>query len=356
VLLVAATASAVGISWYAFSSHNLLIDAAYPAFSMVVLVLWLALAKYIREQAMQRSIRGAFGQYLSPVMVDQLVSQPDRLKLSGETRDLSIMFTDIRGFTSISEAYADAPEELTQFMNRYLTAMTEEIMQRKGTIDKYIGDAIMAFWNAPLDVADHPRLACLTALAMIERVRVLGDALSQQATGPRHELLAIKIGVGINSGPCYVGNMGSDQRFNYSVLGDPVNVAARLEGQSKVYGVAIVVGDTTMAQASDLAGLRLDLVRLTGKTQPVWLFGLLGDAELARSERFAALSAAHEAMLGAYRGQDWDGAAQHLARCHELGAPFGLETLYRLYDARIAALRLDPPGPDWDGAYVALSK
>ena len=355
-LLIASVLSAVGISWYAFSSHNLLIDAAYPAFSIVALVLWLALAKYIREQAMQRSIRGAFGQYLSPVMVDQLVRQPERLKLSGETRDLTVMFSDIRGFTSLSEAYADAPEDLTQFMNRYLTAMTGEIMQRSGTIDKYIGDAIMAFWNAPLDVPDHPRMACLAALAMIRRVRELGDEMRAQETGARKELVAIKIGVGINSGTCYVGNMGSDQRFNYSVLGDPVNVASRLEGQSKTYGVGIVAGDTTMAAAPDLAGVRLDLVRLTGKTQPVWLFGLLGDADVARSDGFLALRAAHEAMLEAYRRQDWDGAAQHLSACRAQGEPFSLESLYRLYAGRIAAMRLDPPGPDWDGVYVALSK
>jgi adenylate cyclase len=266
------------------------------------------------------------------------------------------MFTDIRGFTSISEAYADAPEDLTRFMNRYLTAMTEQIMQRSGTIDKYIGDAIMAFWNAPLDVPDHPRMACLTALAMIQRVGELGDEMRRQATGPQRELLAVKIGVGINTGSCYVGNMGSDQRFNYSVLGDPVNVASRLEGQSKVYGVAIVIGDTTMAAAADLAGLRLDLVRLKGKTQPVWLYGLLGDADLARSDGFVALARAHEAMLEAYHRQDWDGAARHLALCEGLGKPFNLATLYQLYGERIAALRLDPPGPDWDGAYVALSK
>jgi adenylate cyclase len=229
-------------------------------------------------------------------------------------------------------------------------------MQRSGTIDKYIGDAIMAFWNAPLDVPSHPRMACLAALAMIRRVRELGDEMRAQETGPRQELVAIKIGVGINSGPCYVGNMGSDQRFNYSVLGDPVNVASRLEGQSKVYGVAIVVGDTTMAAAGDLAGLRLDLVRLTGKTQPVWLFGLLGEADLARSEGFVALVAAHEAMLEAYRRQDLDGAARHLSACRAQGQSFGLETLYRLYAERIAALRLDPPGRDWDGVYDALSK
>jgi len=356
VLLLLSTGAAIGVSWYAFSSHNLLIDAAFPTFALVVLVLWLALAKYIREQTMQRSIRGAFGQYLSPVMVDQLVSQPDRLKLTGETRDLTVMFTDIRGFTSLSEAYADSPEDLTQFMNRYLTAMTGEIMERNGTIDKYIGDAIMAFWNAPLEVPEHPRMGCLTALAMIERVRELSDAMRAQATGPRQELLAIKIGVGINSGPCYVGNMGSDQRFNYSVLGDPVNVAARLEGQSKTYGVAIVVGDTTMALAGDLAALRLDLVRLMGKMQPVWVFGLLGDEERARSDGFMALVVAHEAMLDAYHQQNWDAAERHLSRARALGTSYSLDTLYDLYSERIGALRLDPPGPDWDGAYVALSK
>jgi adenylate cyclase len=178
----------------------------------------------------------------------------------------------------------------------------------------------------------------------------------------------IAIGIGINSGEGYVGNLGSDQRFNYSVLGDPVNVASRLEGQSKTYGVEIVIGDTTQAKAPDLASLRLDLIRLKGKTLPVWLFGLFGDAELARSEVFRALARAHEAMLEAYRGQDWDAAERHLLECRRRGEMFGgilwrsgdeapqLGTLYRLYGERIVAMRLDPPGPDWDGVYVALSK
>jgi adenylate cyclase len=231
--------------------------------------------------------------------------------------------------------------------------MTEQIMQRSGTIDKYIGDAIMAFWNAPLDVPDHARLACLAALGMIKRVRELGA--EAPPTGA-DQAPAIRIGIGINSGECYVGNMGSEQRFNYSVLGDPVNVASRLEGQSKTYGVEIIVGDTTMAGASDLAGLRLDLVRLKGKTRPVWLFGLLGDAELARSDEFVALSRVHDAMLEAYRGQDWDGAGRHLLECRPVGDRFQLGRLYQLYDERIAILRRDPPGSDWDGVYVALSK
>ena len=367
-LLLACTALALGVSWYAFAGQNLLIDGAYPAFVVVALVLWLALAKYIREQAMRRSIRGAFSQYLSPVMVDQLVGNPEQLKLTGETRELSIMFCDIRGFTTLSEAYARAPEDLTRLMNRFLTAMTEKIMEQSGTIDKYIGDAIMAFWNAPLDVPDHARQACLAAVAMIRRVREFNEEMQAEAAGTGQPVVPIAIGVGINSGECYVGNLGSDQRFNYSVLGDPVNVASRLEGQSKTYGVETVIGDTTQAAAPDLASLRLDLIRLKGKTLPVWLFGLLGDAELARSEVFRALARAHEAMLEAYRGQDWDAAERHLLECRRRGEMFGailwrsgdeapqLGTLYRLYGERIVAMRLDPPGPDWDGVYVALSK
>ena len=367
-LLLGSTALALGVSWYAFADHNLLIDGSYPAFVVVALVLWLALAKYIREQAMRRSIRGAFSQYLSPVMVDHLVGHPEQLKLTGEIRELSIMFCDIRGFTTLSEAYADAPEELTRLMNRFLTVMTEKIMERSGTIDKYIGDAIMAFWNAPLDVPDHARQASLAALAMARRVREFNEEMQAEVAGTGQLAVPIAIGIGINSGEGYVGNLGSDQRFNYSVLGDPVNVASRLEGQSKTYGVEIVIGDTTQAKAPDLASLRLDLIRLKGKTLPVWLFGLFGDAELARSEVFRALARAHEAMLEAYRGQDWDAAERHLLECRRRGAAFGailwrsgdeapqLGTLYRLYGERIVAMRLDPPGPDWDGVYVALSK
>jgi adenylate cyclase len=180
--------------------------------------------------------------------------------------------------------------------------------------------------------------------------------MQAEAAGTGQPAMPIAIGIGVNSGEGYVGNLGSDQRFNYSVLGDPVNVASRLEGQSKTYGVEIVIGDTTQAAAPDLASLRLDLIRLKGKTRPVWLFGLLGDAELARSDGFVALTRAHEAMLEAYRRQDWDGAEQQLTECRARGEPFGLGALYGLYGERTAAMRLNPPGPDWDGVYVALSK
>jgi adenylate cyclase len=356
VLLVASTAVAFGISWYAFAWHNMLIDGAYPAFALTSLVLWLALAKYIREQAMRRSLRSAFSYYLSPVMVDQLVADPKQLKLTGEARDLSVMFCDIRGFTTLTEQYADRPEEMTAFINRFMTSMTEEIMEKNGTIDKYIGDAIMAFWNAPLHVPNHAEAACLAALGMHRRVRALNEALAAETEGTGRSYVPLHIGIGINSGECYVGNMGSEQRFNYSAMGDPVNIASRLEGQTKLYGVDTVIGETTSDEAPDLATIRLDLVRLKGKTRPVWVFGVVGDAELGRSPSFQTLLRAHDAMLDAYAGQDWAMAERHLEECRACDAFQQFDTLYRLYDDRIAALRRNPPAPDWDGAYVALSK
>ena len=198
-----------------------------------------------REQAQRRQIRSAFGQYLSPTLVEQLAQSPEKLVLGGEQRDMTIMFSDVRGFTTISEIYKDDPQGLTALMNRFLTPLTNAIIDRKGTIDKYMGDAIMAFWNAPLD--DGPRAQRLRSRARYARPR--GGAQSR-ARGRGHRtattpFIPIQIGVGINTGKCVVGNMGSDLRFDYSVLGDSVNLASRLEGQCKSYGLPIIIGSKT---------------------------------------------------------------------------------------------------------------
>jgi adenylate cyclase len=300
-----------------------------------------------------RVIKTAFRRYLAPDMVNYLSRHPDRLKLGGETRNMTMLFCDVRGFTAISERYKANPHGLTHLINRFLTPMTDLILARRGTIDKYIGDCIMAFWNAPLDDPDHARHACASALAMIAALDGINAELAAEATG-NGAFTPLRVGIGINTGDCVVGNVGSDQRFDYSVLGDAVNLAARLEPQSKAYDVAIVVGEETRARAPGFAAIELDRIAVYGKQEAVRIYTLLGDETDAASPEFAALSTQHEAMLAAYRAQDWDGAEAALAACR--GREPRLDALHDLYAGRIAYFRLNPPGPDWDGVFIATSK
>lgn len=355
ILVVVGAAWLIG-SWIAFDQYNLLLDGAYPAAAFAILILWLTFAKYIREERSRRAIRGAFGQYLSPVMVDRLIADPSQLKLAGEKRELTIMFSDIRGFTTLSEQYEDDPELLTRFINRYFTKMSHEVLSREGTIDKYIGDAMMAFWNAPVDCQDHARQACLAALAMIGRIDEINRELREQQERLGRPFTPIEAGIGINTGDCHVGNLGSEQRFNYSALGDAVNVASRIEGQTKLYGVHICIGPTTQAEASDLAILPLDLIHLKGKRLPVWIYAVLGDDALGQKDSFIELKKAHGAMLAAYRARQWNDSERALEACRRLGSDLKLAKLYDLFAGRIASLRVNPPAGEWEGVFVAETK
>jgi adenylate cyclase len=232
--------------------------------------------------------------------------------------------------------------------------MTDDILRRGGTIDKYMGDCIMAFWNAPMDDPQHARNACDSALAMLASLTALNTALAAEAKADDRPYMPINVGVGLNTGECVVGNMGSDQRFDYSVLGDAVNLASRLEGQSKTYGVDIIVGEDTRRQCPDYAWLELDRIAVKGKTEAVTVYGLLGDAETAENDTFQALRDATATLLKHYRAQDWDAAEQAADACSALeGAPAGL---YALYRERIAHFRAAPPAADWDGVFVAEEK
>ena len=223
---------------------------------------------FVKEQAQRRQIRSAFGQYLSPALVEQLAQSPEKLVLGGEARDMTIMFSDVRGFTTISEIYKDDPQGLTALMNSFLTPLTNAIIERKGTIDKYMGDAIMAFWNAPLYDPSHELNACEAALDMLDRVERLNREREAAAKANGSLFIPINIGVGINTGRCVVGNMGSDLRFDYSVLGDSVNLASRLEGQCKSYGLPIIIGSRTANVAKDkFAVLELDFIAVKGKNR-----------------------------------------------------------------------------------------
>ncbi|WP_236960630.1 CHASE2 domain-containing protein [Methylobacterium durans] len=343
------------ISWLRFTELGILLDPTFPLGASFGVYAVLVFTNYTREQMGRQRIRSAFSQYLSPALVDELAASPEKLRLGGEERPLTIMFSDVRGFTAISEFYRADPAGLTTLMNRFLTPLTDAIIGRRGTIDKYMGDAIMAFWNAPLDDPDQEANACAAALEMIARMNALNAERRAEAEAGGHPVLPLNVGIGINTGRCVVGNMGSAQRFDYSVLGDTVNVASRLEGQSKTYGVQIILGDATASAVSDrFALLEIDRIRVKGKLLPETISVLLGDAEMRASETFARLSTAHAALLACYRGCDWAGARDHLETCRALG--FGLDALYDLYAARIVAFERAPPPEDWAGVHVAETK
>ncbi|MCB2099540.1 MAG: adenylate/guanylate cyclase domain-containing protein [Rhodobacterales bacterium] len=344
----------VGTSWYLFTQKALLLDASYGVIVWLLLYTTLTYMGYAQEEAERRQVRDAFGHYLSPAMVEKLAEDPSQLALGGEKRHMSMLFCDVRGFTTISEQF-DAVG-LTQLINKLLTPLTEVILKTDGTVDKYMGDCIMAFWNAPMDNADHARNACLSALEMNAVMGPLNEQLEAEAEVEGRKHIPLKIGTGINSGEVVVGNMGSKQRFDYSILGDNVNLASRLEGQCKTYVVDIVIGENTQELVPELATLELDLIKVKGKTAAVRIFALLGDEREAQGEAFQALSQAHRDLLAAYRSQDWAGARAALDRARAAGAPYVLDGLYDLYAERIGEYEAEPPGADWDGVYVATSK
>ena len=347
-------AGIVGGSWYLYAWQNLLIDASYPLVGFILVYGLLTYLKYIREETERKQVRDAFSHYVSPDLINQLADHPEQFKLGGETRPMTILFSDIRGFTALAERYE--AEELTVLVNRTLGYMTDVVLHYFGTIDKYIGDCLMAFWNAPVDDPDHARNACAAALEMIDHI---GDLNAQIREDFRDASLApptIVIGLGVNTGVCVVGNMGSEYRFNYSVIGDTVNLSARLEGQTKTYGYPIVVGEDTVAQAPDYAFLELDLVRVIGKAQATRVFALLGEPAIREQGEFIRLEEAQKAMLGAYRAQDWPEALRCIEACREFGKIYPLGDFYDLYEARIAEFKRTPPPADWDSVYDADAK
>jgi class 3 adenylate cyclase len=493
-----ATLLVFGGSWLSFQSYGWLLDPVQPSLMVLLVFATAEGISYMQSEAERRQVRGAFKQYLAPELVDELARHPERLRLGGEQRTMTIMFCDVRGFTTISEQYKADPQGLTALVNRLLTPMTDVVLGCKGTIDKYIGDCIMAFWNAPLDDPKHAAHACRAALGMHAAIRRLNVALAEEnaAAAPvalaaqepgdaepaapaggarspdlveiaraanlgfakeqyllgrayrdglgtrpdraaaahwfersaeqgyapaqrnvglcyasgdgvardpvraavwltlaeqqgttggetalrelRAELdddqmreveervrvwqpraatgktIQVDIGIGINTGECVVGNMGSEQRFDYSVLGDSVNLASRLEGQSKTYAVPIIISEETQRLAPEFATLELDLIAVKGKKEAVRIFALLGEPEVAASDAFGRLRARHLALLEAYRAQRWDAARELIAECRALD--HRLDDLYDVYATRIHAMQQSPPGPGWDGVFVATSK
>ena len=351
-----ATAFLAG-SWMLYSRYQMLLDPTFPLLALLSVYMTLALIGYFREQLDRRRIRSAFSQYLSPSLVEQLANSPKKLVLGGEERNMTVLFSDVRGFTAISETFGDDPRGLTTLMNRFLTPLTNAIIAHNGTIDKYMGDAIMAFWNAPLDDSSHQSDACYAALDMLNSVDALNGERERESSQTGARFVPIKIGIGINTGRCVVGNMGSELRFQYTVMGDSVNLASRLEGQTALHGVPLLIGSKTAEAVSDqFALLQVDSIRVKGKRDPEVIHTIVGRADIARTSEFKSLQDHWAKLLTCYRKQDWSGVIEMLDLCRPLCEKFGLSELADLYRDRTHEFRITPPPPDWDGVFTAQTK
>jgi adenylate cyclase len=342
---------ALAVSWFAFSELGWLVDTVYPSGVLLLLFLSGTLFSYIRSETERQQVRDAFSLYLAPELVREVAANPDRLKLGGEQREVTVMFTDIRGFTTISESLK--PDELARFLNAFLTPMTDIILGRRGTIDKYMGDAIMAFWNAPLDDKDHSINACHAALDMRARLGELNTAWRQERGEGSPP---IQIGIGLNTGLASVGNFGSVQRLAYSVIGDAVNLSSRLEGQTKAYGVETLISEECQKRAPDFAVVELDLLRVKGKREPARIFALMGDQNRRKDQGFAALADAQARFLEVYRAGRFDEAATLLDQAEAAANAFGWQQhYYEVMRLRLTKLQARPP-ETWDGVYEATEK
>lgn len=328
----------VGLNYYLFIAHGLVMPLA-SALVMAGTAFALNMSYgYFVESRSKRELANLFGTYVPPELVDEMVKDPDSYSMKAASKELSVMFCDMRGFTKLSEKME--PTQLQELLNVVFSRLTDIIRANRGTIDKYMGDCVMAFWGAPVDTPNHAALAVQSAVEMAQAVRRINE--EHRAKG----LPEIGVGVGINTGTMCVGDMGSDIRRSYTVIGDAVNLGSRLEGLSKVYGVEIVVSESARKQAPEFAWQELDRVRVKGKEQAVGIFAPVGPAQ-ALDKQTAEELRIWGAFLKAYRAQDWDQCDLHMLNLQRLGAK---KYLYEMYAQRVASMRLLPFDPTWDGA------
>ncbi|HUI25854.1 MAG TPA: adenylate/guanylate cyclase domain-containing protein, partial [Candidatus Kryptonia bacterium] len=330
----------VGSQWL-FVVYGLPLTLVYPLLAVSLTYAAIGVQHYVTIDREKRKIRNAFSLYLSPSVADLVSERPEMLALGGDTRELTVLFSDIRGFTTISERFQHDPHTLVALLNEFLGGMTDVIFAHDGLLDKYVGDEIMAVWGAPLPQADHAARACRGALDMMKRLAELNEEWKQRGWPP------LDIGIGINSGPMVVGNMGSQRRLSYTVVGDNVNLGARLEGLNKLYGSHIIASESTIEAAGDLVVRELDLVRVKGKYQGVRIFEVLGLA--TDREHWADLVERFNSGVYAYRARRWDEAIHAFAALLDERPDDGPS---RLYLGRCRGMLEAPPAPDWDGVTV----
>jgi len=344
VLTIGAVAALMGANYAMYHQLHWVVPVAVTLLLTAALFMFNIAWGYLFEYRKGRAMVNLFGEYVAPELVAEMAENPESYSMEGESRELTVLFADVRGFTTISEGLS--PNDLREYINIYLTAMSEAIRGNKGTLDKYIGDAVMAFWGAPVALPDHAARAVATALEMQSIAARLNQEFCARGWPP------LKIGVGLNTGEMRVGDMGSQIRRAYTVMGDAVNLSSRLEGITKEYRVGVAVGPGTRAAAPQFAYRELDRVRVKGKNEPVPIYQPLAlDADLAPDAR-AVLEKWHAALVE-LRAQRWDAAESLLLELQEAVPEDGL---YPLYLERLAMLRANPPGPDWDGVTTFQTK
>jgi adenylate cyclase len=332
------------VSAWLYAAKGMIMPMSPIMVAILVSYLTIEFYHYMRERDQKQMIARTFGQYIPTELVDEMSKTGQQVSVGGESREMTVLFSDVRGFTTISEGLS--PNDLTRLMNAFLSPMTHVIHQNRGTIDKYMGDAIMAFWGAPLRDEDHARHAVVAALKMVQTMHDLGEDFTARGWKP------LKVGIGLNTGTMNVGNMGSDFRLAYTVLGDAVNLGSRIESLTKQYGVDVMISEYTREALPDLICREVDLVRVKGKDTPVRLFeplGFDGDVDTVTQARLDR----HHAALTAFRTQHWDDAE---AAFRALAEEEPDRKLYHVYLERIEHYREDAPGDDWDGVYTHKEK
>lgn len=334
----------VGMNLFAWEQLQLVLPLATPVLLVVLLFVFHVAWGFFVETRGKRQLARLFGQYIPPELVDEMDKAPEEVSLAGESREMTVLFSDVRGFTSISENLE--PNELTRLMNAFLTPMTRVIHQHRGTIDKYMGDAIMAFWGAPLHDPDHAQHALYAAREMVQTLEDLRPEFEAQGWP------ALEVGVGLNTGVMNVGNMGSEFRMAYTAMGDAVNLGSRLEALTRTYGVSIIASEFTQHAVPEFQYRELDLVRVKGKDQPVAIFEPIAPVDEVDKETRKELRRYH-AALKQYRNRDFDSAESEL---FSLAREHPQTRIYQMYVDRIMYFRKEPPGEDWDGVFTFQTK
>ncbi|MCP4380542.1 MAG: adenylate/guanylate cyclase domain-containing protein [Hyphomicrobiales bacterium] len=342
----------VAAGWYAFRDFSLVMDPTWPALSLWVMAALGILVLQRRLELRRREIRAAFGHALSPTVVDAILAHPGRLVLTGETRQLTLMSCKVRDFRTIARQLE--AQELIGFVNRLYRPVSRAVLDHRGTIAQNTGDTIQAFWNAPLADEAHAVLACEAAIEVAAAVRQFDTLAREEAGTVEGEQTWVALGLGLTTGDCVVGNLGTGDRFDYLAIGENMDLATQIQRRCAVYGVAIVVGEATVRNLAEVRVLELDLVRVEGRSRPTRLY-TLADAVAGAAGAFDRLSPVHGEMITAFRNRDWDAADGALAECRSMRVA-GLATLYSLYRTRIATFREIRPPPNWDGTDATALK